>query len=156
MGYKLRQLLLAALLCLAPFAAEPTAPKGQAGVVTSTYDPLPGTTFNNAVANTGIPLVADYVFGSSATAGAGQTAITNATQLAAYFNSHLDATGTNKVNSELEAYTESFSGSSNHVFNTNNLQLTGTLAGGGAVAPTVSGSLGANPGITTTSFTTGN
>ena len=113
--------------------------------------PLVGTSFSSVTQN--LPLVNDYVFGSSVVAGAGQTAITNSTQLGTYFNPYLDVTGTNTVNGEMERY-QPFSASANFVFNSNNLQLTATLASGN-VAPTAYGNLGNITSLSTGSFTAG-
>lgn len=112
------------------------------------------TSFPNAVAN--IPIIADYVFGSSAVAGPGQTAITNSTQLGTYFNPTEVLTGTVQVNNELQRY-QPFSSAANFVFNSDNLQLTGTLDGGGSVTALVYGNTGSYSGtMLSPGFTPGN
>src|ERR1700731_1114533 len=155
MKIKLKSLsarLIAGLLFLHPLAGYAFNPSSDS------VSPPVNTPFTTAVAN--VPIIEDFVFGSSASAptdcvsGGICQAITNATQLASYFNPVEANTGTIKVNSELESYSTSFT-TGNHIFNTNNLQLTGALGSGGSAAPTVYGNVGSYFG-STYSFTTGN
>ncbi len=112
------------------------------------------TSFSNAIAD--LVLTKDYLFGSSAAsfAAPGQTPITGAGDLAKYFNPLEDNTGSTKINSEWESYDTNFAGG-HHVFNVNNMALTGTLDSGFNVAPTVYGNIGAFNG-STNSFTLAN
>jgi hypothetical protein len=85
----------------------------------------------------------DWRFGSAQTAG---TPITNVTDLAAHFNAYEDFTSTTVINSELQRY-QPFSASSNFVFGSDYLALTGTAST--TVAPTAMGtvdSTGITPG----------
>jgi len=98
------------------------------------FKPDPSTPFNTVVA--GYDLQRDFVFGQDVMLLPGQIGITNVSDLAQYFNSYADFTGTTTINSEMERYMP-FSSSENFVFNQNNLALTGTLDSGGQVAPVV-------------------
>lgn len=118
------------------------------------FGPVANTTFDSAIATANVPLVADYLFGSSAVSGGGKTAIANSSVLGTYFQNFQDFTGVVRINSELQSY-ESFTTAANYVFNTNNMQITGTLDAGGAVAPFLAFLCNSYSGLTA-SFTPAN
>jgi hypothetical protein len=74
-----------------------------------------------------------WSFGSAASQG---TPIRNAANLAQYFNPYADFAGEVTINSELQRY-QRFNSAENFVFQSDRLELTGTLGAGASVVPTV-------------------
>jgi len=101
-------------------------------------------------------LIADYLFGTSASGSAPVIPIRNATDLATYFNPQPDAVGSAVQNEEVERFQSSFT-AGNHVFNTADLSITAALEGGGSfttVAKTLIGAVTSGT-VLTFSDTTG-
>jgi len=71
-----------------------------------------------------------YVFGTNATAGTGETAIKNKTQLEGKFNYFQNNAAKVTIGSEVQRYTEG--SAQTHVFAADRLNLTGVLGGGDA------------------------
>jgi hypothetical protein len=106
-------------------------------------------TFDQVITRLGFITHTDYLFGTAAVAGAGQTAITNIAQLEAVYNPFEDYTNLGKINSEQERF-QPFN-STNHVFATDRLNLTAVIDASvyaGGYATTISqnsGYLGVTP-----------
>jgi hypothetical protein len=81
--------------------------------------------FDQVMSRLGFTTHTDYLFGTAAVAGAGQTAITNLAQLEALYNPFEDYTGLTKINSEQERF-QPFN-SVNHAFATDRLNLTAVI-----------------------------
>ena len=114
------------VLCPAASAAlatssTSTTTTGVAGMVKVSLQ----ETFDQAIARLGFTTHTDYLFGTSAIAGAGQTAITNQTQLAALYNPTQDYTGLTKIGEEQERYMPF--NATNHNFLSDRLNLTAVL-----------------------------
>lgn len=117
------------------------------GFPTAVIIPSPTDTFDQTIAKINATVAYDWVFGSSAVAGSGQTAITNLTQLAAYFNPWGDSmlTGSDisqpqgingqSYNSVLERF-QAFN-SNNFVFGSNGLALTAVVESPFSYASTI-------------------
>lgn len=85
--------------------------------------------FSDDLAIFNCALVADYLFGSSASGASPVIPITNLTDLATYFNAQADVSGTSVQVEALERY-QAFN-STNHAFATDHLSLTAALESGG-------------------------
>jgi hypothetical protein len=102
-------------------------------VSTGAFEPTTSMTFAQAIA--GMRQVESIVFGSSAAPGPGQTAITNLTELAHYFNYEPDHGGVAIINGQVWGVYQPFN-STNFVFNPNSLSLVATLSPGFSMQPT--------------------
>jgi hypothetical protein len=104
-----------------PTGATGAAGAAGAGVVKAGLQ----ESFDQVMSRLGFTTHTDYLFGTAAVAGAGQTAITNLTQLAALYNPFEDYTGLSKINSEQERF-QPFN-SVNHAFASDRLNLTAVI-----------------------------
>lgn len=116
--------------------------------------PTTGQTFDQARVSMGLNSTSqDFLFGSSVSPGAGQTAITNLTDLATYFTPQQQAAGLYTINSEFQRY-PAFN-TTNHAFASSSLNLTAlidTSGGyGGAYATVVTQATGAGINLDGTS-----
>lgn len=89
-----------------------------------------------AAATHGWKIDRDFVFGAKTNAGTDQVAIRNTTELSKYWNAYADRAGTNTINAELARY-EPFSSAANFIFESNSLDLTGTIDAGHNIAPLI-------------------
>lgn len=87
-------------------------------------------TFTDSLGALNCGVIADYVFGTSATGSSPVIPITNLTDLGTYFNPQADASGTSVQVEAIERY-QSFN-STNHVLSTDHLSLTAALEAGGS------------------------
>jgi hypothetical protein len=85
--------------------------------------------FTDSLAALNAGVIADYLFGTSATGSAPVIPIRNLTDLATYFNPQADAVGTAVQNEEVERFA-AFN-TTNHAFNASDLSLTAVLEAGG-------------------------
>jgi hypothetical protein len=111
--------------------------------------------FTDSLAALNCGVIADYLFGTSATGSAPVIPITNLTQLATYFNAQPDAVGTAVQNEEVERFA-AFN-STNHAFTTNSLALTAALEAGGTftTVPLTTNAATTTPGVLNFASTTG-
>ena len=136
-------------------SADVTTALGFAPLASSAANPLAPisrlATFDVASAN--LPTYKDYVFGTTATAGAGQVAIRNLSNLAASFNPLEDFTAGYTITSEMQRYQAI--GAATHAFASDRLNLTCSIdtslgyAGGYATQIRHSDTTGAVPDGTT-------
>lgn len=110
--------------------------------------------FTDCIGALNCGVIADYLFGTSASGTAPVIPIRNLTDLAIYFNPQPDAVGSAVQNEEVERFA-AFN-STNHAFNTSDLSLTAALESGGTftVVPlTLVGAISSNTVLTFASTT---
>lgn len=95
-------------------------------LLSSTYPSLKKS-FESSVSHLG--LVYDFLFGSGASAGSGQTAITNNTELATWFDAYSQNAGTTVINREWQRY-QPITDTDNFYFAADALELRATLPNG--------------------------